>query len=225
MDGIRIGQQHRDWIQCRARCQQVAGAVDAGPIRLEGRDIQRQLDPLVVGEVGQEGRVFGMAGAHPAQPFDELFGDLAKERRTAAVPGEECPHQPAPAPGAEHLAADREAGEQKSLEIVEQQLVVDAHASRRHPCGTRVGAGIADVRRERILVILERQSPGLHFSRGRRSGRCTQNIFLSGETGKICLRPGRRALKRGAHAVPVDIAAGWRRFARPHRSAARAEGC
>ncbi len=101
--------------------------------RLDRRLGQRQgqLDPLVVSQLQQEGRIALLRAVAVLQPADELLAQLAEVRCAAAMLAHEGTHQAMPARLVEQLAQDRETAADETVQVVEEQFLVDRHALRR----------------------------------------------------------------------------------------------
>ncbi|MNV23019.1 hypothetical protein D3C71_1140180 [compost metagenome] len=120
-------------------------------MRRQGRvaDLQRKLDPLVVGQL-QQPRCIGV-GRCGVEEVDELLADLGEQRRMRAVIAAEGAHLLTPTRVTERALDHREVGGQQTLDVVEVQLAVDLHPRVRNLPRCGVVLRVAQVRGEACL--------------------------------------------------------------------------
>jgi hypothetical protein len=114
--------------------------------RLFFADRERELDPLVVGELGQVRRLAGAGAFAGLQPLEELARQLQEVRRVRVVARIELAHQGPPLRVAQDAARDRKGAAQQVHQVVDEELAVHGHAPRLDALGRGRALRVAQVR-------------------------------------------------------------------------------
>ena len=127
---------------------QIAVGIDAVPLLSFIGDVESQFHPFVMGQFPQEGRIrfrLRRAGTLMLQIVEEFLGDFREQRGAATMPAHEIAHQGRPVGVAVEAAEDGKIQGKMGIEAVEEQFRIQIHAPAIHPCGRRMGLGVADV--------------------------------------------------------------------------------
>ena len=87
---------------------------------------------------------------------DQLKPQFGEQRRPAPVPGQEAAQQCVPTGIAERLADHREAAGEQAIEVVEDEIAIEAQPALFDARGTRVGIGFAHMRGQHGELVLQR---------------------------------------------------------------------